>query len=117
MEEANCGGHDSALPPDFDNHNVDYQSLDKGEEDADIDSNSCTNSHASSLSDRRDLDDFDGDDVEDELTQLKAVAALRNIQGSNGEDRKGFDLNTVCEVGETLLWDLLQDENAVSFTR
>lgn len=79
----------------------------------DIDSNSCTNSHASSLSDRRDLEDFDGEDVDDDLSQLKAIAALRTVQHNHPGIEKGFDLDTVCEEGKTLLWDLLQDENAV----
>lgn len=95
----------------------DYSSQDKtGGEDADIDSTSCTNSRGSSLSDRRDLDDFDAEGVQDELTQLKTVAALRVMQ-EGGEERQrslGFDLNTVCEQGKTLLWDLIQDDNAVS---
>lgn len=95
----------------------DYSSQDKtGGEDADIDSTSCTNSRGSSLSDRRDLDDFDAEGVQDELTQLKTVAALRVMQ-EGGEERQrslGFDLNTVCEQGKTLLWDLIQDDSAVS---
>ncbi|XP_027055599.1 ubiquitin carboxyl-terminal hydrolase 34-like [Pocillopora damicornis] len=94
----------------------DYSSQDKtGGEDADIDSTSCTNSRGSSLSDRRDLDDFDAEGVQDELTQLKTVAALRVMQ-EGGEERQrslGFDLNTVCEQGKTLLWDLIQDDNAI----
>ena len=95
----------------------DYSSQEKtGGEDADIDSTSCTNSRGSSLSDRRDLDEFDADGVQDELTQLKTVAALRVMQdeGDERERSLGFDLNTVCEEGKTLLWDLIQDDRAVS---
>ena len=95
----------------------DYSSQEKtGGEDADIDSTSCTNSRGSSLSDRRDLDEFDADGVQDELTQLKTVAALRVMQdeGDERERSLGFDLNTVCEEGKTLLWDLIQDDKAVS---
>ncbi|PFX25818.1 Ubiquitin carboxyl-terminal hydrolase 34 [Stylophora pistillata] len=94
----------------------DYSSQEKtGGEDADIDSTSCTNSRGSSLSDRRDLDDFDAEGVQDELTKLKTVAALR-VMHDGGEERQrslGFDLNTVCEQGKTLLWDLIQDDNAI----
>ena len=95
----------------------DYSSQEKtGGEDADIDSTSCTNSRGSSLSDRRDLDEFDAEGVQDELTQLKTVAALRVMQdeGDERERSLGFDLNTVCEEGKTLLWDLIQDDKAVS---
>ena len=89
---------------------------DKGD-DVNIDSTSCTNSHGSSFSERRDLDDFEGEDIEDELTQLKAVAALRSVQGeSDNQMNVTFDLSTVCDEGKTLLWDLVQDHNAVSYT-
>ncbi|KAL9953976.1 hypothetical protein ACROYT_G041461 [Oculina patagonica] len=94
----------------------DYSSQEKtGGEDADIDSTSCTNSRGSSLSDRRDLDEFDTEGVQDELTQLKTVAALRVMQdeGDERERSLGFDLNTVCEEGKTLLWDLIQDDKAI----
>lgn len=91
-----------------------YSTQAKSREDADIDSTSCTNSHGSSLSERQDLDEFDGDDIEDEL---KTVAALRSVQseGTEGQKNMGFDLGSVCEEGKTLLWDLIQDHNAVSF--
>ena len=110
-------------PPDlrqsYPGQTEDYSSQDiTGGEDADIDSTSCTNSRGSSLSDRRDLDEFDTEVVEDELTQLKTVAALRVMQDEGDErDRErslGFDLNSVCEEGKTLLWDLIQDDKAVS---
>jgi len=103
-----------SLPEEYSTPHHGYGHLHKTD-DADIDSNSCTNSHASSLSDRRDLEDFDGEDVDDDLNQLEAVAALRNVQCNPGDsEEKGFDLNVVCEEGKTLLWDLLQDDNAVS---
>ena len=108
-------------PPDlrqsYPGQTEDYSSQEKtGGEDADIDSTSCTNSRGSSLSDRRDLDEFDAEGVEDELTQLKTVAALRVMQdeGDERERSLGFDLNSVCEEGKTLLWDLIQDDKAVS---
>lgn len=108
-------------PPDlnqsFPGQAEDYSSQEKtGGEEADIDSTSCTNSRGSSLSDRQDLDEFDTEGVEDELTQLKTVAALRVMQDEEGERERslGFDLNSVCEEGKTLLWDLIQDDNAVS---
>ena len=88
-------------------------------QEADMDSTSCTNSHASSLSERQELDESDGDDADDEM---KGVAALRG-RGVTGGDADGdgdtpkgmpgFDLNTVCDEGKTLLWDLIQDHNAV----
>ncbi|XP_048585971.1 ubiquitin carboxyl-terminal hydrolase 34 isoform X2 [Nematostella vectensis] len=98
------------LPPGYDSPADEFPNSNKAE-DADIDSTSCTNSHGSSLSGRRGLEDFEGDDIEDELTQLKAVVALRSIQ--KGDSPKSFDLSSVCDEGKTLLWDLLQDKNAI----
>ena len=109
--------HPSELRQSYHGQTEDYSSQEKtGGEEGDIDSTSCTNSHGSSLSDRRDLDEFDAEGVEDELTQLKTVAALRVMQdeGNERERSLGFDLNTVCDEGKTLLWDLIQDDNAVS---
>ena len=107
-------------PPDlrqsYHGRTEDFSSQEKtGGEEADIDSTSCTNSHGSSLSDRRDLEEFDADGVEDELSELKTVAALHVMQdeGDERERSLGFDLNTVCEEGKTLLWDLIQDDIAV----
>ena len=109
--------HPPDLSQSFPGQAEDYSSQEKtGGEEADIDSTSCTNSRGSSLSDRQDLDEFDTEGVEDELTQLKTVAALRVMQDEEGERERslGFDLNSVCEEGKTLLWDLIQDDNAVS---
>ena len=109
--------HRPDLSQSFPGQAEDYSSQEKtGGEEADIDSTSCTNSRGSSLSDRQDLDEFDTEGVEDELTQLKTVAALRVMQDEEGERERslGFDLNSVCEEGKTLLWDLIQDDNAVS---
>ena len=109
--------HPPELSQSYSGPNVDYSSQEKtGGEEGDIDSTSCTNSHGSSLSDRQDLQEFDGEGAEDELTQLKAVVALRSVHGESDEQERnmGFDLNSVCEEGRTLLWDLIQDHNAVS---
>lgn len=109
--------HTRDLTQSYPGQTEDYSSQEKtGGDDADVDSTSCTNSHGSSLSDRRDLDEFDAEGVEDELTQLKTVAALCVMQdeGDERERSVGFDLNSVCEQGKTLLWDLIQDDNAVS---
>lgn len=111
--------HPSELRQSYHGQTEDYSSQEKtGGEEGDIDSTSCTNSHGSSLSDRRDLDEFDAEGVEDELTQLKTVAALRVMQdeGNERERSLGFDLNTVCDEGKTLLWDLIQDDNAIQLS-
>lgn len=111
-------------PPDlrqsYHGRTEDFSSQEKtGGEEADIDSTSCTNSHGSSLSGRRDLEEFDADGVEDELGELKTVAAL-HVMHDEGDERErslGFDLNTVCEEGKTLLWDLIQDDIAVNIQK
>ncbi|XP_070576482.1 ubiquitin carboxyl-terminal hydrolase 34-like isoform X2 [Ptychodera flava] len=101
---------------------------------------SCSSSQASAKSEKN-MADFDGEEslCEEELAQLSArqraqltsqvqhqlakVAMYRRSQGVGVAEHKvpqehqslqhyDFDFEDVCKKGNTLLWDLVQDENA-----
>nr|XP_042908715.1 ubiquitin carboxyl-terminal hydrolase 34 [Parasteatoda tepidariorum] len=97
------------------------------------DDGSCNSSHVSNKSEKN-LADFDGEEsgCEDELAQLAQVQLhpmaqrLNNMAcmyspqihggkhflGHSARDNLGnhFQLESVCESGQTLLWDILQDD-------
>ena len=68
---------------------------------------SCTNTNGSSGSDREhDVDDLD---EESSLTSVVTTPIKRPPEPLPIE----FDVDSLCEPGKTLLWDLIQDQSLV----
>lgn len=79
-------------------------------------SSSDSNTRVSYISDRPALEDFDEEEMDDKQQQEVNDRARGVQMKSDVEERKkiNFRLEDVCVEGNTMLWDIVQDQNAVS---
>lgn len=74
-------------------------------------SNSSDSHESLTCSDRAALEDFDDEKLGCKHQDVEEVACV------SGDSKKvNFRLEDVCVEGNTLLWDIVQDKNAVSFS-
>lgn len=78
-------------------------------------SSSDSNTHASYVSDRRALEDFDDEEMEEKQQDVDNRGRNIQVKTDAAESKKiNFRLEDVCVEGNTMLWDIVQDKNAVS---
>ena len=71
-------------------------------------SGSSSSDESITCSDRAVLDDFDDEELGSKHHEEVTCASVEN-------KKVNFRLEDVCVEGNTLLWDIVQDKNAVSF--